>query len=97
MGKTVYVGNMSRDVTAERLTELFGEHGEVMEVRVVTDQYTGRPRGFAFVDMATGEAAQAAISDLDGKTLDGRELTVAEARPRRRRDPSRDLYRSYLG
>jgi RNA recognition motif-containing protein len=97
MVKTVYVGNMSRDITAEKLTELFAEHGEVVEVRVVTDQYTGRPRGFAFVDMATGEAAKAAISDLDGQTLDGRELKVAEARPRRQRDPSRDIYRSYLG
>ena len=97
MGKTVYVGNMSHDITAERLAELFAAHGEVLEVRVVTDQYTGRPRGFAFVDMATGEAAQAAISDLNGQTLDGRELKVAEAKPRRRRDPGRDLYRSYLG
>jgi RNA recognition motif-containing protein len=96
MGKTVYVGNMSRDITAERLAELFATHGEVLEVRVVTDQYTGRPRGFAFVDMASGEAATAAISDLDGQTVDGRELKVAEARPRRRRDSSRDVYRSYL-
>jgi len=88
---------MSRDITADRLTELFAAHGEVVEVRVITDQYTGRPRGFAFVDMATGEAAQAAIADLDGQTLDGRELKVAEARSRRRRDRSRDIYTSYLG
>ena len=97
MGKTVYVGNMSPDITADRLTELFAAHGEVVEVRVITDQYTGRPRGFAFVDMATGEGAKAAISDLNGQAVDGRELKVAEAKPRRRRDPGRDVYRSYFG
>jgi RNA recognition motif-containing protein len=97
MGKTVYVGNIGDSITADKLTELFGEHGDVQEVRVITDQYTGRPRGFAFVDMATGEGAKAAISDLNGQAVDGRELKVAEAKPRRRRDPGRDVYRSYFG
>jgi RNA recognition motif-containing protein len=95
MGKTVYVGNMSHEITDERLKELFAAHGEVTEVRVITDQYTGRPRGFAFVDMATEEAARTAISQLNGQTVDDRQLRVAEARPRRQRDPSRDLYTSY--
>ena len=97
MGKTVYVGNIGDNITVDKLTELFAEHGDVEEVRVITDQYTGRPRGFAFVDMATGEGAKAAITDLNGQAVDGRELKVAEAKPRRRRDPGRDVYRSYFG
>ena len=92
MGKTVYVGNMSHEITDERLKELFSTHGQVNEVRLITDHYTGRPRGFAFVDMATEEAARTAISELNGQTVDGHQLKVAEAKPRRRRDPSRDLY-----
>jgi RNA recognition motif-containing protein len=95
MGKTVYVGNMSHGITDEKLKDLFAPHGEVVEVRVITDQYTGRSRGFAFVDMATEEAARKAISQLNGQTVDDQQLRVAEAKPRRRRDPSRDLYTSY--
>ncbi len=83
MGKTVYVGNMGHQITDDRLRELFAEHGDVIEVRVVMDHYTGRPKGFAFVDMATEEAARAAISEMDGQTLGDRQLRVAEARPRR--------------
>jgi RNA recognition motif-containing protein len=97
MGKTVYVGNMSHEITDERLRELFVAHGEVVEVRVIADHYTGRPRGFAFVDMATEEAARTAISQLNGLTVDGRQIKVAEARPRRQRDPDRELYASYRG
>lgn len=97
MGKTAYVGNMSHEITDEKLRELFAAHGEVIEVRVVTDQYTGRRRGFAFVDMATEEAARTAISELDGQTVDGRQLKVAEARPRRPPDPDRDVDTSYRG
>jgi RNA recognition motif-containing protein len=92
MGKTVYVGNMGHEISDERLRELFAAHGEVVEVRVVTDQYSGRPKGFAFVDMSTEEAAGAAISELNGKTVDGRQLRVDQARPRRRGDTGRDLY-----
>jgi RNA recognition motif-containing protein len=97
MGKTVYVGNMSHELTQERLGELLAQHGEVVEVRVITDQYTGRPRGFAFADMATEEAARVAISELNGQTVDDLDLKVAEARPRRRQDADRDLYTSYSG
>jgi RNA recognition motif-containing protein len=95
MGKTVYVGNMSHEITEETLSELFATYGEVLEIRVVTDQYTGRPRGFAFVDMATEEAAAAAIVGLNEQAVDGGQLKVAEARPRRRRDSSRELYTPY--
>jgi cold-inducible RNA-binding protein len=85
MTKKVYVGNMSYDTTEDRLRELFGTHGEVTSVNVATDRYTGRPRGFAFVEMATDEAARAAIAALDGREVDGRQLKVAEARPPKQR------------
>ena len=87
MGSTVYVGNMGQEMTEERLKELFETHGDVVDVRVVTDHYTGRQRGFAFVDMATDAAANSAILDMNGQTVDGRQLTVAEAKPRRKIHP----------
>jgi RNA recognition motif-containing protein len=85
MAKKVYIGNMSYDTTESKLQELFATHGEVASVNVVTDRHTGRPRGFAFVEMATDEAAQAAITALNGQEVDGRQLTVNEARPSRSR------------
>jgi len=89
MGKKIYIGNMSYDTTESKLQELFAAHGEVASVSVVTDRYTGRPRGFAFVEMATDEAAQAAIAALNGQEVDGRQLTVNEARPSRPRGGDR--------
>jgi RNA recognition motif-containing protein len=86
---------MSNEITEETLRELFAGYGEVVEIRVVTDQYTGRPKGFAFIDMATEGAAAAAIVGLNEQTVDGRPLRVAEAHPRRRRDTGRDLYTPY--
>ncbi len=82
MGKNIYVGNMSYSTTQDRLQELFEAYGEVASVNVVTDRETGRPRGFAFVEMATDEGASAAIAALSGQEVDGRTLTVNEARPR---------------
>ena len=82
MGKNIYVGNMSYDTTEDGLRTLFATHGEVTSVNVITDRYTGRPRGFAFVEMATEEAARAAIAALDGQDVDGRTLKVNEAKPR---------------
>jgi RNA recognition motif-containing protein len=82
VGKNLYVGNMSYDTTQERLLELFQEYGDVASVNIITDRDTGRPRGFAFVEMATDQAAVAAIAGLDGREVDGRTLTVNEARPR---------------
>jgi cold-inducible RNA-binding protein len=81
MAKKIYVGNMSYDTTEGTLRELFATHGEVVSVSVVTDRDTGRPRGFAFVEMATDAAANAAIAALDGQSVDGRTLKVNEARP----------------
>lgn len=90
MAKKVYVGNLSYDTTESSLRELFAAHGEVVSVNVVTDRYTGRPRGFAFVEMTTDEAAGAAIAALNGQEVDGRQLKVAEARPPRPRGGERD-------
>lgn len=89
MGKNLYVGNLSYDTTENQLRELFGAHGEIVSANVITDRNTGRPRGFAFVEMETEEAARAATATLDGQMVDGRQIKVNEARPReprRRRD-----------
>jgi len=86
----VYIGNLSFDTTENRLQELFEKHGEVTSISVVTDRQTGRPRGFAFVEMATDEAAAAAIAALNGQEVDGRQLNVAEARPPKPRGGDRD-------
>jgi RNA recognition motif-containing protein len=93
MARKVYVGNLSYDTTEDTLREAFAAHGEVTSINVVTDRYTGRSRGFAFVEMATDEAAAAAISALDGQMLDGRQLKVGEARPPKPRRRDRDQYR----
>jgi len=82
MTKKLYVGNLSYDTTDATLTELFGEIGEIASVNVITDRMSGRPKGFAFVEMADDAAAQTAISQLDGREVDGRSIKVAEARPK---------------
>jgi RNA recognition motif-containing protein len=78
----IYVGNCSFDVTEQQLRGVFATYGEVDTVTVITDRDTGRPRGFAFVEMSDNAAAQAAIRGLNGTVLGGRTLTVNEARPR---------------
>ena len=90
MSKNIYVGNLSYDTTQDRLQELFEAHGEVTSVNVITDRYTGRPRGFAFVEMATDEAANAAIAALNGQDVDGRALNVNVAKPRAPRGGGRN-------
>ncbi len=81
MGTRLYVGNLPFDVDAEQLRTLFAEGGrEVTDVKVITDRETGRPRGFAFVELANQADAQAAISALNGREVGGRALTVNEAR-----------------
>ena len=79
--KSIYVGNISYDMTSERLRELFSEHGDVKSVKLVNDRYTGKPRGFAFVEM-DDEAAESAINATDGVEFDGRSLKVNLAKPR---------------
>ena len=86
MGARVYVGNLPFNVDEEQLRLLFAEGGrEVLEVKIVTDRDTGRPRGFAFVDMATQEEAQTVINSLNGTEVGGRTLTVSMARERQPR------------
>jgi cold-inducible RNA-binding protein len=86
MAKKLYVGNLSYDTREEALHTLFAEVGQVESVTVITDRGSGRSKGFGFVEMATEEAAAEAISRLNGQTVDGREISVAEARPPRPRD-----------
>jgi len=78
----IYVGNLSYEVTEEELKQEFMAFGEVTSVRIITDKYTGRPKGFAFVEMPTVSEGQSAINGLDGKTLGDRTLKVSAARPR---------------
>ena len=82
MAKKLYVGNLPYSVTEQQLHELFSQAGEISEVAVITDRYTGQSKGFAFVEMATDEAATDAISRFDGHTIDTRQIVVNEARPR---------------
>ena len=76
------MGNLSYEVTEEDLRQEFVAFGEVTSVSVITDKYTGRPKGFAFVEMASKSEAEAAITGLNGKTLKDRTIVVNEARPR---------------
>ncbi|AMV16658.1 RNA recognition motif domain-containing protein [Planctomyces sp. SH-PL14] len=85
MGTKLYVGNLSYNTTSQSLQQVFGEHGEVRSAEVVMDRETGRSKGFGFVEMGTDQDAQAAISALNGAEVDGRSLTVNEARPRESR------------
>ena len=82
MAKNLYVGNLSYDTSQERLQELFEAYGEVVSANVITDRDTGRSRGFGFVEMSNEDEANAAIDALNGQEVDGRTLTVNEARPR---------------
>ncbi len=85
MSTKLFVGNLSFNATQNQLQDLFGAHGVVLEVDLIRDKFSGRPRGFGFVTMETKEGAEAAIKALQGKELDGRALTVNEARPREER------------
>ena len=83
MGTRLYVGNLSYNVTEPELKDVFGENGRnVKEVKVVLDRDTGRPRGFAFVEMTTDAEAAQAIETLNGRELQGRPINVSEARER---------------
>jgi len=85
MNTKLFVGNLSFNTTENSLRDLFAAHGNAISVEVIMDKFSGRPRGFAFVTMETKEAAEAAIQALNGKNVDGRDLTVNEARPREER------------
>src|SRR5687768_11361320 len=82
MGNRLYVGNLAFSTTDEALRDAFAEFGEIVEVKLMIERETGRSRGFAFVEMATAEAAKAAIEQMNGANLDGRSLRVNEAEDR---------------
>ncbi|MBD1838451.1 RNA-binding protein [Coleofasciculus sp. FACHB-64] len=85
---SIYVGNLSYDVTQEDLSQVFAEYGTVKRVQLPTDRETGRPRGFGFVEMETEAEETAAIEALDGAEWMGRDLKVNKAKPREDRGPS---------
>ncbi len=82
MAAKLYVGNLSFNSTTQDLEDMCGEFGTVQSVNIIEDRETGRSRGFAFVEMSSNEEAQSAIAGLNGKEIDGRALTVNEAKPR---------------
>src|SRR5881296_1611229 len=82
MGKKLYVGNLTYGVTDATLLQMFEPHGTVQSAQVIMDRDTGRSKGFGFVEMGSDQEAQAAIQALNGKEVDGRSLTVNEAKPR---------------
>lgn len=84
MSTNLYVGNLSFNTSTSQLETMFAEYGEVARAQVITDRDTGRSRGFAFVEMGSSDAAQKAISALNGRDVDGRQLTVNVAKQRSR-------------
>lgn len=82
MGKKLYVGNLTYEVTDQELSDLFQPFGSVQSAQVITDRMSGRSKGFGFVEMSSNQEAEAAISALNGKEHNGRALTVNEARPK---------------
>ena len=88
MSTKLYVGNLSFNTTTQDLEEMFGAHGTVESTNIIEDRETGRSRGFGFIEMSTKEEGESAISTLNGKEVDGRALTVNEAKPREDRGGS---------
>jgi cold-inducible RNA-binding protein len=89
MTNNLYVGNLSFETNEDTLRTLFAEYGEIASVNLIIDRTTGQSRGFAFVEMSTEQAAQEAMSGLNGKQVDEREVKVAKAKPRPKRDSGR--------
>jgi cold-inducible RNA-binding protein len=103
MGAKLYVGNLPYSVTEERLQQHFAQHGSVISARIVTDKFTGRSKGFGFVEMSSDGEAERAINALNGTDFEGRNVVVSEARPQAPREsrpggggggarPGRDRY-----
>jgi cold-inducible RNA-binding protein len=86
MGKKLYVGNLAYNLTEDQIKEFFAQAGTVETVALITDKYSGRPKGFGFVEMATDEEAKKAIETLNGQTLSERQIVVNEARPPQKRE-----------
>ena len=88
----IYVGNLSYDVTEDELKEVFAEHGEVSSVNIIKDKYSGRSKGFGFVEMPNEEEAEKAVQTLNGSAVKGRDIKVNKARPREERPPRRSRF-----
>jgi cold-inducible RNA-binding protein len=95
VGKKLYVGNLSYEVTGSDLQSLFEPHGKVESAEVIADRDTGRSKGFGFVELGNKQEAQAAIQALNGRDVNGRALTVNEARPREQRPDGRRPFRGH--
>ncbi|MFQ5903119.1 MAG: RNA recognition motif domain-containing protein [Candidatus Binatia bacterium] len=87
MGAKLYVGNLSYSVVETKLQELFAQHGSVVSVRIITDKFSGRSKGFGFVEMGSNEEAERATAALNGTEFEGRAIVVSEARPQQPRPP----------
>lgn len=87
MGAKLYVGNLSYSVTEERLQQHFAQHGSVISARIITDKFTGRSKGFGFVEMSSDQEAERAVTALNGTDFEGRNIVVSEARPQEPRAP----------
>ncbi len=88
MAKKMYVGNLNYETNEDQLNDVFKEYGEVVSVNIIADKFSGKSRGFAFVEMANDEEADSAMAGLNGKEIDGRNIKVNEAR-RRENNPRR--------
>src|SRR5947208_12604470 len=97
MNSKLFVGNLSFNITENDLQDAFAAHGTVVETNLMMDRATGRPRGFGFITMSSPEEAEKAIAAMNGATLDGRNLTVNEAKPREERAPGGGGRREYSG
>jgi RNA recognition motif-containing protein len=87
MGAKLYVGNLPYSVAEAKLQEHFAQHGNVVSARIITDKFSGRSKGFGFVEMSSDDEAQKAISALNGTDFEGRNIVVSEARPQEERSP----------
>jgi len=97
MSNKIYVGGLPFSTTEGQLEEIFSAHGTVESARVITDKFTGRSRGFGFVEMSSGGEAQKAIEALNGTEIEGRALTVNEARPQEKRSGSMAIEGAVVG
>ncbi|HEY2988489.1 MAG TPA: RNA-binding protein [Candidatus Binatia bacterium] len=87
MGAKLYVGNLAYSVVEAKLQDLFAQHGSVMSARIITDKFSGRSKGFGFVEMSSDAEAQRATAALNGTEFEGRSIVVSEARPQEPREP----------
>jgi RNA recognition motif-containing protein len=87
MGAKLYVGNLPYSVTEEKLQQHFAQHGSVVSARIITDKFSGRSKGFGFVEMSSDDEAERATKALNGTDFEGRNIVVSEARPQQARGP----------